>query len=101
MRALKRVAAGFLILVTLSGCANRRWGACALAGGLIGGTIGAVGAGVGVDRIEPTPTNEEVFGGAGAGLAAGMLIGTLLGHALCDPEEDDGHAASWPPSREP
>jgi hypothetical protein len=77
------------IVASLSGCANnRRWGPCALAGGLLGGAIGALGAGYGVEQFEPGPTNAETFGGAAAGGAAGMLIGTVLGHYICDPEEE-------------
>jgi hypothetical protein len=87
MRTLSTVVV--LLALTSAGCANRRWGPCALAGGLLGGTAGAVGAGVGVHEYEPTPTKEEIFGGAGAGLVTGMLIGTLLGHAICDPVDED------------
>jgi hypothetical protein len=87
MRTLTTVLV--LMALATAGCANRRWGPCALAGGLIGGAIGGVGAGVGVNELEPDPTHEEIFGGAGAGLATGMLVGTLLGHAICDPAEDD------------
>jgi hypothetical protein len=91
----KTLGAVVLILMATTGCANRRWGPCALAGGLLGGAIGGVGAGFAVNELEPDPTNEEVFGGAGGGMVAGMLIGTLAGHAICDPEDEPPP----PPSR--
>jgi hypothetical protein len=89
MRLVSRLAIMLMMIATLGGCAsNRRWGPCALAGGLIGGALGAFGGGYGVHEYEPDPTREEIFGGAGAGLATGMLIGTMLGHYICDPEDD-------------
>lgn len=93
MRLVSRLAIMLVIVASLSGCAdNRRWGPCALAGGLLGGAIGALGAGYGVEQYEPDPTNAETFGGAAAGGVAGALIGTLLGHYICDPEEDSGYS---------
>jgi hypothetical protein len=84
----KTLGAVLLIVVATTGCANRRWGPCALAGGLLGGAIGGVGAGFAVSEHEPSPTEEEIFGGAAGGMVAGMLIGTLAGHAICDPEDE-------------
>jgi hypothetical protein len=89
MRLVSRLAIMLLIALPLAGCANnRRWGPCALAGGIIGGTAGALGGGFGVNEYEPTATDEEVFGGAGAGMAVGMLIGTVVGHYVCDPVDE-------------
>lgn len=84
----KTLGAVLLISLMAVGCANRRWGPCALAGGLLGGAIGGVGTGFAVNEGEPTPTDEEVYGGAAGGMVAGMLIGALAGHAICDPEDE-------------
>jgi hypothetical protein len=46
--------------------------------------------------IESRPTDQEAFGGAGAGLAAGMLIGALLGPTVCDPEPAADRAPTDP-----
>ncbi len=47
------------------------------------------------------PTLTAIRTGAGAGLATGMLIGTLLGHAICDPEEEEIPMAVPPPPPPP
>jgi len=89
-----------VLAVAVSGCGpKRQWGTCAIAGGLVGATLGAVGGGVGVDQIEPTPNDWERAAGAGAGFVAGGLVGTLLGHYLCDPpaEAPAPMAAEIPP----
>src|SRR5947207_12977439 len=97
MRRLKTLGVALLMIPLATGCVDRRFGACGVAGGLIGATLGAVGGGVGVDQIEHPPTqSEHIAGGAGAGAAAGALIGTLLGHVICDPE-----AAPPPPPPPP
>jgi hypothetical protein len=98
MRRVERLGAALLIMVVMSGCAsNRRWGPCALAGGLIGGVIGGVAAGVLVHEYEPTPKSEEIFWAGGAsGMLGGMALGTVLGHYICDPEDD---ASAYSPSR--
>jgi hypothetical protein len=93
MRTLNRLGAVLLVMVVMTGCTNRRWGPCALAGGLIGGAIGGVAAGVLVHEYEPTPKPEEVFWAGGfSGMLAGMAIGTAAGHYICDPEEDSGYS---------
>jgi outer membrane protein OmpA-like peptidoglycan-associated protein len=81
------MAATLALAVAAAGCGNRRFGACGVAGGLTGATIGAVGAGFGVNEIEKGPSTEEIAGGAGAGFVTGALLGALLGHLICDPEE--------------
>jgi OOP family OmpA-OmpF porin len=91
MRELRKLLAGLLVVSLMAGCGfrDRRWGPCALGGGLLGAAIGGVGGGVGTDNIEKDPvTKEELGGGIAAGAVTGALIGTLLGHALCDPYEE-------------
>jgi len=83
-------AGGLLIMLTVTGCGftQRRWGACALGGAFIGGALGGVGGGLGVDKVEKPPvTKREIGAGIGGGTLGGAILGTLIGHALCDPEE--------------
>jgi OOP family OmpA-OmpF porin len=90
MRELKTVLAGLLIVTTMAGCGfrDRRWGACALGGGLAGAALGGLGGGLGVDRVENGPDNGERAAGAGAGFVTGAVLGALLGHVICDPMEE-------------
>ena len=91
MRRFTAVLASWLLVIGAAGCGgmqDRRWGKCALGGGLLGAALGGVGGGLGVSEAEKAPTtNGERAAGAGAGFATGALIGTLLGHYLCDPVE--------------
>jgi len=91
MRGLKLMLVAMLVFV-VSGCAamrEREWSYCALGGGLVGAALGGLGGGLGVDRVEHEPvTNGERAAGAGAGFATGAVIGTLLGHLLCDPVKE-------------
>lgn len=86
-------------LATLSGCAmpERRWGGCAIGGGIIGTMVGGSVGGVIADKTGPKndARNEERVVGALAGAAAGAAIGTLAGHFLCDPVVT--HEAPPPP----
>jgi outer membrane protein OmpA-like peptidoglycan-associated protein len=90
MRELKILLAGLLILGASSGCGfrERRWGWCAVGGGLVGAAVGAGTAGGLVNAYEKGRTEEETGAAAGAGAIGGALIGTLLGHAICDPMEE-------------
>src|SRR6266849_1595821 len=90
MRELRTLLAGLLIITTMAGCGfrDRRWGGCALAGAFIGGGLGGVGAGLGVDKAEKSPVDKREIGGAiGGGALGGAILGALIGHAICDPEE--------------
>jgi len=77
-----------LLAFSFAGCAfTKNRTACQVGTFLLGGTLGAVGGGVGVDQIEPTPSNGEIAAGAAAGFVAGGLIGALVGHYICPKEE--------------
>jgi OOP family OmpA-OmpF porin len=80
-----------LILSTAVGCSNRRWGPCALAGGLAGAAIGGgTGAGLAAGYEKHGRNDNDTVDTIGIGLgsaAGGALLGTLLGHVICDPEE--------------
>jgi outer membrane protein OmpA-like peptidoglycan-associated protein len=86
---IKRTAMAVVIAFAMTGCATMREHrvACEATAALIGGTLGAVGGGVGVDQIEKGPDDGEIAAGAAAGLVAGGLIGYLIGHYACPEEE--------------
>ena len=86
---IKRTAVAVVIAFVMTGCATLREHpvACKVGATLIGGTLGAVGGGVGVDQIEKGPDDGEIAAGAAAGLVAGGLIGYLVGHYACPEEE--------------
>jgi OOP family OmpA-OmpF porin len=85
----KRTAAALVIAFVMTGCATMREHpvACKATAALIGGTLGAVGGGVGVNEIEKGPDDGEIAAGAAAGLVAGGLVGYLIGHYACPEEE--------------
>jgi outer membrane protein OmpA-like peptidoglycan-associated protein len=97
---IKRTATAVVIAFAfaMTGCATLREHpvACKTAATLLGGTLGAVGGGVGVDQIEKGPDDGEIAAGAAAGLVAGGLIGYLVGYYAC-PEVEEVHAAPPPP----
>jgi OOP family OmpA-OmpF porin len=90
MRHLRTVAVGVLVVFLATGCAlrDRKWGSCAVMGGIAGATIGGVTGGVAVNNAQDDPTNYERGAGIGGGIVAGGLIGAVLGHAICDPEKE-------------
>jgi OOP family OmpA-OmpF porin len=90
MRQLTRLLVGLLIISMAAGCTNRRWGTCALVGGLAGAVVGAGTAGGLVNAYGKDGRHDSGYTGAGAGGGAvvGGLLGTLIGHAVCDPEEE-------------
>jgi len=77
----------------LNGCSamqERRWSYCAVGGGLLGAAIGAGAAGSLVNEYEAGNggSDEEVVASAvGAGVG-GAVLGTLLGHMICDPQKE-------------
>jgi hypothetical protein len=100
---MERTAVAAAIALAMSGCATLRENpvTCKVVTTLIGGTLGAVGGGVGVNEIEPTPDDGEIAAGAAAGLVAGGLVGYLIGHYVCPEPEPVPVAAPPPPPPAP
>jgi len=90
MREFRTLLAGLLVISMMAGCGfhDRRWGWCAVAGGLTGAAVGAGTAGGLVNAYEKGRTDQETGEAAGAGAVGGAILGTLLGHAICDPIEE-------------
>jgi OOP family OmpA-OmpF porin len=102
MRQVRITAIGLLTVVVLAGCSrmqDRRWGACAVGGGVLGALVGAGTAGGLVNGYEGGSggSSEETGLAAGSGAVAGAALGALLGHMICDPVE----AAPPPPPPPP
>jgi OOP family OmpA-OmpF porin len=101
--SLKGVVCALSVALIASGCAtHRRWGMCALGGGLLGATAGGVGAGVirynsGSNGVASDRTTAAA---SAIGAATGGLIGALLGHYICDPV-DEPVAQAAPPVEAP
>jgi OOP family OmpA-OmpF porin len=95
---MKRMAVGIAVAVCTSGCATLRDNpvACRAVAVGIGGTLGAVGGGVGTHEIESTPEDGEVAAGAAAGLVAGGVAGYVIAHYIC-PEPEPIAAPPPPP----
>ena len=98
---IKRTATAVVIAFAfaMTGCATLREHpvACKTAATLLGGTLGAVGGGVGVDQIEKGPDDGERAAGAAAGLVAGGLVGYLIGYYACPEEIVEARPAPPPP----
>src|SRR6266516_1067100 len=93
MRDQRVTAIGLVGLMILTGCSamhERRWGYCALAGGLAGAAVGAGTAGGLVNAYEGGHggSHQETGAAAGAGAVGGGLLGALLGHVICDPQQE-------------
>jgi len=81
-----------VLALAMSGCAamqERRWSWCAVGGGLLGAAIGGTAGGMLTSEYEGGDggRDSEVAAIAAAGAVGGGLIGTLLGHLICDPVE--------------
>jgi OmpA-OmpF porin, OOP family len=100
MRKMQFLAVGAALMLGLTGCAmqDRRWGSCAVAGGVIGGVIGGTAGGVIANNVDNDPTDSERAGAIAGGAGGGALLGALLGHAICDPEVE---APPPPPAAAP
>src|SRR5215469_18881808 len=85
-RAVVISAIGALISMSLTGCAYlqqpRRWGTCALVGGIVGAGAGA-GIGTAINENTGDHENGVAFGLGGGAIGAGL--GALAGHYICDP----------------
>ena len=88
MRQQRTVAVGMLVVFLASGCAlrDRKWGMCAVGGGVVGAAIGGLTGGVAVNNRKEHPRNVERGAAIGGGIVGGALLGALLGHVICDPE---------------
>jgi len=82
---------------------ERRWSWCAVGGGLLGAAIGGSAAGVLVSQYEGGDggSDSETAGAAAAGAVGGGIIGTLLGHLICDPVETPPPPPPPPPVAKP
>src|SRR5438034_11297219 len=88
MRDQRVTAIGLVGLMILTGCSamhERRWGYCALAGGLAGAAVGAGTAGGLVNAYEGGHggSHQEPGAAAGAGAVGDGLHARLRGHAIC------------------
>jgi len=100
MGLVRRNAGIGLAALALSGCAAMREHptACKVGTFLTGAALGGLGGGLGTSYIEKSPvTSGEKAAGAGVGFAAGGLIGMVLGHYICKPEEKVAQAPPPPP----
>jgi len=97
---LNGVVCTLALAMVATGCAeHRRWGMCALGGGLLGATVGGVGAGVirFNSQDHGVASDKTTAAAASIGTATGGIIGALLGHYICDPiEEPVAQAAPAP-----
>ena len=98
-----------LVLVVgfaLNGCSamqERRWSYCAVGGGLLGAAIGAGAAGSLVNEYEAGNggSDEEVVAAAAGAGVGGAVLGTLLGHMICDPQKEAPPLPVAPPPPTP
>jgi OOP family OmpA-OmpF porin len=92
--------------LVLSGCATmqeKRWGTCAVVGGLLGAGVGASAAGVTVHEYEGGNggSTTETAIAAASGAVGGAVVGTLLGHLICDPQKETPPPPPPPPPPAP
>ncbi len=102
MRNREATALVLVAGLVLSGCATmqeRRWGSCAVAGGLLGAAVGGSAAGVTVHEYEGGDggSTGETAIAAASGAVGGALVGTLLGHLICDPQKETPAPPAVPP----
>jgi outer membrane protein OmpA-like peptidoglycan-associated protein len=90
MRQVNTLVVALLVVSLTAGCTlrDRKWGECAVGGGVIGAAVGGITGGVATNNAQADPTNGERAAGIVGGIAAGGLIGAVLGHAICDPEKE-------------
>jgi len=104
MAANRAVATSLVAFaVTLTGCTAMRDNPtlCKVIYIGTGATLGAVGGGVGTDKIGNAENNGEIAAGAAAGFVGGGLIGGVLGHFLCPEPEPPPPVVKAPPPPPP
>ncbi len=76
---------------------ERRWGGCAIGGGIIGAVLGGTAGGLIAQKTGPKhdARNDERVAEGLVGAAALAAVGTVAGHYLCDPIVE--HPAPPPP----
>ena len=96
MRTRKVTAIGLVAVMALTGCAameRRRWGVCAVGGGVIGAAVGGGTAGGLVNAYgegnRGQASHAETAGAAAGGFVVGAALGAVLGHLICDPVEQE------------
>jgi len=90
MRKLESLVALLAVVALASGCTmgGRKWGSCAVAGGVIGATAGGITGGALANNIPDDPSDGVRGGSIAGGIVGGGLLGALLGHVICDPIEE-------------
>jgi outer membrane protein OmpA-like peptidoglycan-associated protein len=90
MRKLRSLVALLAVAALASSCAmgGRKWGSCAVAGGVIGATAGGITGGALANNIPDDPSDGVRGGAIAGGIVGGGLLGALLGHVICDPMEE-------------
>ena len=90
MRKFESLVALLAVVALASGCTlgGRKWGSCAVAGGVIGATAGGITGGALANNIPDDPSDGVRGGAIAGGIVGGGLLGALLGHVICDPIEE-------------
>jgi len=98
MRRVQTLVALFAVAVLASSCAlgGRKWGSCAVAGGVIGATAGGITGGALMNNLGDDPSDGQRGGAIAGGIVGGGLLGALLGHVICDPVEEPVAQAAAP-----
>jgi OOP family OmpA-OmpF porin len=103
MRVRELTAIGTIALLGMSGCATmqeRQWGRCAVAGGMLGAAVGGGLAAPLVNEYEGgdgSPSSWELGAAAAGGVVGGAVLGSVLGHFICDPEVERPAPLPLPP----
>ncbi len=84
MRGSELMFAAMLALLVnaCSAMHEREWSDCAVDGGLLHGALGGLAGSPDADRAHQSGTNDRRA--AGAGLALGPAVSTVVGHLLCN-----------------
>ena len=90
MRKLESLVALLAVVALASGCTlgGRKWGSCAVAGGVIAAIAGGITGGGLANNIPDDPSGGVRGGAIAGGIVGGGLLGALLGHVICDPIEE-------------